>query len=44
MAAIDDKINAFLLGKPWLKMVLAVLTALLGSGKARGYFARRYGL
>lgn len=44
MAVMDDKINAFLAGKPWLKAVLAVLTALLGAGKARGYFAKRYGL
>lgn len=44
MAIIDDKINAFLQGKPWLKVLLALLTAVLGAGKARGYFARRYGI
>lgn len=44
MAVIDDKINEFLVGKPWLKVLLAALTALLGAGKARGYFAKRYGL
>lgn len=44
MSDIDNKINALLTKKPWLKVVLSVLTALLGAGKARGYFARRYGL
>lgn len=41
---MDEKINKFLEGKPWLKVVLSVLTALLGAGKARGYFAKRYGI
>lgn len=41
---MDDKINAFLAKNPLLKAVLAVLTVLLGAGRAKGYFAKRYGL
>lgn len=41
---LDDKINAFLAKNPLLKAFLAVLTVILGAGRAKGYFAKRYGL
>lgn len=44
MALIDDKITAFLAQYPYLKVVLAIMTTLLGAGRARGWFAKRYGL
>jgi hypothetical protein len=41
---IDTKINAFLAKYPALKIVLSILTALLGAAKAKGYFAKKFGL
>lgn len=44
LISIDDKIKAFLEDKPVLRLVLAALTVILGAGRAKGYFAKRYGL
>lgn len=41
---MDNKINAFLAERPFLKAFLALLTLVLGAGKAKGYFAKRYGI
>jgi len=44
MAVIDDKITAFIEGKPLLKAILILMTTLLGAARGRGWFAKRYGL
>lgn len=41
---LDEAIAAFVAGHPWLKVVLTVAYAVMGVGKARGWFARRYGI
>lgn len=41
---IDEKITAFIAGKPWLKMILTLMMAALGTAKGRNWFAKRYGL
>lgn len=42
--AIDEKIQAFTKGKPWLLFVLNLAYKLLGVAKGREWFARRYRL
>jgi len=44
MAIDDEKITAFIAGRPWLKVFLTLAMALLGTAKGRGWFSRRYGL
>ena len=39
---IDSTITNFIAGKPWLKFVLAVMTALLGAARGRQWFNQRY--
>ena len=41
---LDTKIAAFIAGKPWLKVILTLMMAALGTAKGRGWFAQRYGL
>lgn len=41
---LDSKITAFIAGKPWLKMVLTLAMAALGTAKGRGWFSQKYGL
>ena len=41
---LDEKITAFVVSKPWLKMILTVAMALLGAAKGRGWFAKKYGI
>lgn len=41
---LDTKITAFIAAKPWLKMVLTIAMAILGTAKGRGWFATRYGI
>lgn len=43
-AILDAKIRALLTSRPYLKMVLAAMYAILGAAKARGLFARTFGL
>lgn len=44
ISLIDEKVNSILASRPWLKMVLAALTFVLGAGRARGYFAQKFGV
>lgn len=39
---IDKKITDFIAAKPWLKLVLMAVSALLGVAKGRAWFAQRY--
>lgn len=41
---IDAKITAYIAARPWLKMVLIAASFIMGTGRARGWFALRYGL
>lgn len=40
---IDEKITAIIAARPWLKTILIIMSAILGTGKARGWFAKKYG-
>lgn len=40
----DDKITAYISGRPWLKIILTLMMAALGTAKGRGWFAKRYSL
>lgn len=45
MAIIDDaKITAYISGHPWLKIVLTLAMAALGTMKGRGWFSQKYGI
>jgi len=44
MSVLDNKIKAYLEGKPGLKAILVLMTWLLGTARARDWFARRHGL
>lgn len=39
---LDTRITAFIAGKPWLKVLLTLAMAALGTAKGRGWFAERY--
>ena len=41
---VDTTIAAFIAGKPWLKMLLTLAMAALGTAKGRGWFAEKYSL
>ena len=41
---LDTRITAFIAAKPWLKVLLTLAMAALGTAKGRGWFATRYGL
>lgn len=39
---LDTRIATFIAGKPWLKMLLTLAMAALGTAKGRGWFAEHY--
>ena len=45
MPIVDDaKIAAYISGHPWLKIVLTLAMAALGTMKGRGWFSEKYGI
>jgi hypothetical protein len=45
MPIVDDaKIQSYVSSHPWLKLLLTLAMAALGTAKGRGWFSQRYGL
>ena len=40
----DASITAYISGHPWLKIVLTLAMAVLGTAKGRGWFVKTYGI